>query len=97
MWAGGITADIVFQIFDAGLVGPPSPGSIFAYIGLLPPEGGAAFGVFAGIAVGAAVAFVTGAVLLRMFPVADMTDADTEADAIAMPDIPGMEAGGATA
>lgn len=97
MWAGGITADITFQIFDAGLVGPPSPGSIFAYIGLLPTEGTAAFGVFAGVFVGAAVAFVTGAVLLRMFPVKDMTDADVEADAMAMPDIPGTNLGGATA
>ncbi len=95
MWAGGITADIVFQIFDAGLVGPPSPGSIFAYISLLPPEGGPAFGVFAGVFVGAAAAFVVGSVLLRMFPVRDMTDADTEADAIAMPDVPGMDVAGA--
>jgi len=97
MWAGGISADIVFQIFDAGLVGPPSPGSIFAYIGLLPPEGGAAFGVFAGIAVGAPAAFAVGAVLLRMFPVKDMTDADSPADVMAMPDIPGVDLGGANA
>ena len=100
MWAGGITADFVFLATDAGLTVPPSPGSIFAYFGGLPPEGGAAFGVLAGVAVGAIVSFVVGAALLRLFPVKDMTD--TEIDDIGtandgIPDVPGMNIPGATA
>ena len=99
MWAGGITADIVFVATDAGLVAPPSPGSIFAYIAALPPEGGAAFGVIAGVAVGAIASFVVGTALLRLFPVKDM--ADTDADAVGagdgIPDVPGMNIPGATA
>lgn len=90
MWAGGITADLVFVATDAGLTGPPSPGSIFAYIAFL-PGGFAAVGVLLGVAAGAAVSLVTGSVLLRMFPVKDMTDDIDHLDtASAMPDIPGM-------
>ena len=96
MWAGGISADIVFTIFDAGLTGPPSPGSIFAYISFTPSEGAAAFGVYAGMAVGAAAAFFVGSILLRIFPVRDMTDTDDDVslgDAMAgMPDLPGSDA-----
>ena len=90
MWAGGISADIVFVATDAGLVGPPSPGSIFAYLALLPSEGGA-FGVLAGVAVGAVVAFFVGAALLRMFPVKEMDDSDDgEALSMDIPGVPGM-------
>ena len=46
MWAGGISADIIFVIFDAGLKVVPSPGSVFAYIGGTPTDGGAAAGVW---------------------------------------------------
>jgi len=99
MWAGGITADFVFLATDAGLTVPPSPGSIFAYIGGLPPEGGAAFGVIAGVAVGAVVSFITGSALLKMFPVKDMADTDIDEVGVgdAMPDIPGMSVPGASA
>ncbi len=92
MWAGGISADIIFTIFDAGLTGPPSPGSIFAYITFTPSDGAAAFGVYAGIAVGAAAAFFVGSILLRLFPVKDMTDADDESDDLtdAMAGVPGV-------
>ncbi len=91
MWAGGISADLVFVATDAGLVGPPSPGSIFAYLSLLPAEGGAAFGVLAGVAVGAVITFITGSILLRLFPVAELSDADDDVSmADAMPEIPGM-------
>ena len=90
MWAGGISADIVFTIFDAGLTGPPSPGSIFAYISFTPSDGGAAAGVYLGIAVGAAAAFAVGTVLLKLFPVRDMTDTedDVSLDVAGMPDLP---------
>lgn len=91
MWAGGITADIVFVAFDAGLVGPPSPGSIFAYLSLLPTDGGAIAGVLLGVAAGAVAAFFVGVVLLRLFPVKDMKDTDTDAEiGDAIDNIPGL-------
>ncbi|WP_419854823.1 hypothetical protein [Candidatus Poriferisodalis sp.] len=71
-------ADIVFVIFDAGLTGPPSPGSIFAYITFLPSSGGAVAGVFLGIAAGAAAAFIVGSILLRLFPVPEIDDSDDD-------------------
>lgn len=91
MWAGGIAADITFVAFDAGLVGPPSPGSIFAYLSLLPPDGTAIFGVLLGVAVGAVAAFVVGVVLLRLFPVKDMKDTDADAEiGDAVTHVPGL-------
>ncbi len=91
MWAGGISADLVFVAFDAGLVGPPSPGSIFAYLTLLPTDGGAIAGVLLGVAVGAVAAFFVGVVLLRLFPVKDMKDTDADADiGDAITHIPGV-------
>lgn len=93
MWAGGISADIVFVATGAGLVGPPSPGSIFAYLPLL-PSGGGAIGVLLGIAVGIAASFVVGVILLRMFPVKDMKDTDADAEiGDAMDNIPGLSLG----
>ena len=96
MWAGGIAADLVFVAFGAGLVGPPSPGSIFAYLSLLPSDGGAVVGVLAGVAVGAIASFVVGSILLRLFPVKYMKDTDADAeigDAVAH--VPGLSIPGA--
>ncbi len=92
MWAGGISADIIFVIFDAGLKVVPSPGSVFAYIGGTPSDGGAAAGVWLGMAVGAAASFFVGSILLRLFPVKDMGDTDDEGDdlADAMAGVPGV-------
>lgn len=78
MWAGGIVADIVFVIFDAGLTGPPSPGSIIAYFSFLPSNGGAVAGVLLGIAAGAAAAFIVGSILLKLFPVPEIDDSDDD-------------------
>jgi len=98
MWAGGILADLTFVATGAGLVGPPSPGSIFAYLSLLPTDGGAVVGVLLGVAVGALGSFIVGSILLRLFPVKDMkdTDADVALDD-AMPSIPGLSVPGARA
>ena len=92
MWAGGITADIVFVIFDAGLVGPPSPGSIFAYLSLLPSSGGPIAGVLLGVLAGAGAAFFVGTILLRLFPTRDMGDDEDDGSSLAdaMPNIPGL-------
>ncbi len=90
MWAGGITADLTFVATDAGLVGPPAPGSIFAYLALLPSTGGA-FGVLLGVAIGAVAAFVVGTILLRLFPVKDMKDTDADSEiGDAVVNIPGV-------
>ncbi len=92
MWAGGISADIIFVATGAGLTGPPSPGSIFAYLTFLPSSAGAAIGVLLGVAVGAIMAFVVGTVLLRLFPVRDMEDTDADAEiGDAITHIPGVQ------
>jgi PTS system mannitol-specific IIC component len=67
MWAGGISANFVFVITHAGLVATPSPGSIFAYLAVMPK--GAAFGVLSGVLVGAVMSFLVGTVILKAFPV----------------------------
>jgi PTS system mannitol-specific IIC component len=91
MWAGGISADIVFSVTNAGLTGPPSPGSIFAYLSFLPSEGGAAVGVLAGIAVGAVAAFFVGTILLRLFPVPELDDSSEDSSlGDAMAGVPGV-------
>ena len=67
VWAGGILADIIFVISDAGLAATPSPGSIFAYLAVIPK--GQHFPVLLGVAAAAAAAFVVGTLLLRISPV----------------------------
>ena len=67
MWAGGISADIVFVLTRAGLVATPSPGSSFAYLAVTPP--GQHLGVLGGVAVGAIASFVVGTLILRVYPV----------------------------
>ena len=76
MWAGGITADIIFVATNAGLVATPSPGSIFAYLAVTPP--GQHFGVFLGVFAAAGVSFAVGSMLLRLFP-AKEEETDTPA------------------
>jgi PTS system mannitol-specific IIC component len=66
LWAGGMVADTIFVIFNAGLVATPSPGSIFAYIAVTPP--GQHLGVFLGVFAAAAVSFVVGSMILRFIP-----------------------------
>ena len=67
MWAGGITADIIFVATNAGLVATPSPGSIFAYLLVIPP--GQHLGVLSGVFAGAVVSFLVGTAILRVYPV----------------------------
>lgn len=63
MLAGGMSGVFTFSILGAGLVAPPSPGSIFAYI-LMTPKG-SFIPVMTGVLVAAAVSFVVGAMLLK--------------------------------
>jgi mannitol PTS system EIICBA or EIICB component len=67
MWAGGITADIIFVATGAGLVATPSPGSIFAYLLVIPP--GQHLGVLSGVFAGAVMSFLVGSAILRVYPV----------------------------
>lgn len=78
MWAGGILADLWFVIFGAGLVATPSPGSILAYLAVIPR--GAHFAVLGGVLVGAVASFVVGTLILRIFPVR-VTEEEEEAAA----------------
>jgi PTS system mannitol-specific IIC component len=61
--AGGVTGTFTFSLFHAGLVAPPSPGSIFAYIAMAPKGG--LLQVFTGIITAAAVSFLIAALLLK--------------------------------
>ncbi|WP_319004479.1 PTS mannitol transporter subunit IICB [Halobacillus litoralis] len=64
MIAGGMSGIAVFSLFDAGLVAGPSPGSIFAYLGLTPK--GSFVGILAGVLVSAVVTFFVTALILKM-------------------------------
>jgi mannitol PTS system EIICBA or EIICB component len=72
MWAGGILADLWFVIWGAGLVATPSPGSIFAYLAVIPP--GAHFAVLGGVLVGIVGSFLAGSAILRLSPVRETED-----------------------
>jgi PTS system mannitol-specific IIC component len=77
MWAGGICADFVFVVFNAGLVATPSPGSIIAYLTVIPS--GQHVGVLLGVLVGALASFLVGSVILKIFPVKKAEGEEEEA------------------
>jgi len=79
MWAGGIAADFCFVVLHAGLVATPSPGSIFAYLAVIPKGGHVA--VLAGVFVGAAASFLVGSVILKLFPVRELATDEESASA----------------
>ncbi|MDR6884777.1 PTS mannitol transporter subunit IICBA [Bacillus sp. 3255] len=61
--AGGVTGTFTFSLFNAGLVAPPSPGSIFAYIAMAPKGGMLA--IFTGVITATVVSFAVAALLLK--------------------------------
>ena len=67
MYAGGIVADTWFMVTGAGLVATPSPGSIFAYLAVIPQ--GFHVQVLGGVALGAVASFLAGSAILRAVPV----------------------------
>jgi PTS system mannitol-specific IIC component len=69
MIAGGFTADLWFVISGAGLVATPAPGSIFAYLAVIPK--GQHFAVLTGVLLGAVVSAIVGTLILRVRPVAE--------------------------
>ena len=84
--AGGFSADLWFTISGAGLVATPSPGSIFAYLAVIPP--GWHFQVLTGVVIGAVVSFAVGVVILRLRPV---PEEEAEEQAVPTPStVPGL-------
>ena len=81
--AGGAAADLWFVIMNAGLVATPSPGSIFAYLAVIPK--GQHFAVLMGVLIGAVVTFLVGSFILKVNPVpVEEEEAEAE-EAVAVP------------
>jgi mannitol PTS system EIICBA or EIICB component len=85
--AGGMAADFWFSISNAGLVATPSPGSIFAYLAVIPL--GKHFAVLTGVLIGAVVAALVGAFVLKLRPVPEM-DYEAEAEGAGLTAVPGL-------
>ncbi|MCY3025258.1 PTS mannitol transporter subunit IICB [Aerococcus sp. JJEM-2022a] len=64
MILGGISGIMTFQLFGAGLVNGPSPGSIFSYL-ILTPKGNY-IGVLAGVLVATIVSFLVTSFILKV-------------------------------
>ncbi|SDJ57327.1 PTS mannitol transporter subunit IICB [Salimicrobium halophilum] len=62
--AGGASGIATFQLFDAGLVAGPSPGSIFAYLALTPK--GSFVGIILGVLVATVVSFLVTSLILKL-------------------------------
>jgi len=86
MIAGGFAADLWFVISGAGLVATPSPGSIFAYLAVIPP--GQHFQVLTGVVIGAVASFLVGVLILRVRPVREEEEEEETAEAPAA--VPGL-------
>lgn len=65
--AGGASGVVMFQIFGAGLVATPSPGSIFAYFAVTPPGQGLGtyIGIYGGMIVSVIVSFLVAVPFVR--------------------------------
>jgi mannitol PTS system EIICBA or EIICB component len=83
MIAGGFAANLWFVITGAGLVATPSPGSIFAYLAVIPP--GQHFAVLTGVLIGAVVSATVGILILRVNPVKEEASEEETATVDAVP------------
>lgn len=86
--AGGFAADLWFTITNAGLVATPSPGSIFAYLAVIPR--GQHFAVLTGVALGAVVSFLVGAFVLRVRPVQEEEEEEAYEAETEVEGVPGL-------
>ena len=86
MIAGGFAADLWFSITKAGLVATPSPGSIFAYLAVIPR--GQHFNVLMGVLIGTVVSFLVGVLILRIYPVRKEETEDEGVSAVGT--VPGL-------
>ncbi|GGM30375.1 PTS system mannitol-specific cryptic EIICB component [Paraliobacillus quinghaiensis] len=64
MIAGGMSGIATIQLFGAGLVAGPSPGSIFAYLALTP--NGSFTGIILGVIVATIVSFIVTSIILKL-------------------------------
>ena len=85
--AGGFCADLWFNLTGAGLVATPSPGSIFAYLAVIPP--GQHFQVLTGVLIGAVVSAAVGMFILRVNPVREVEGEEAGAG-MAVGAVPGL-------
>ncbi|WP_136605608.1 PTS mannitol transporter subunit IICB [Paenibacillus dokdonensis] len=74
--AGGVTGTFTFSLLNAGLVGPPSPGSIIAYLAMAPR--GEILPVLSGVITAAIVSFVVAALLLKTSKKTEEDEEDLE-------------------
>jgi PTS system mannitol-specific IIC component len=81
--AGGFAADLWFTLLGAGLVATPSPGSIFAYLAVIPR--GQHFPVLMGVLIGAIVAFLVGSFILKVRPVKAEEEEEEVEESVAVP------------
>ncbi|MBN2499843.1 MAG: PTS mannitol transporter subunit IICB [Anaerolineales bacterium] len=86
--AGGFSADLWFSIMNAGVVATPSPGSIFAYLAVIPR--GQHFAVLTGVLIGAVVSFLVGAFILKVRPVREEDEEEDEALVAEGSSVPGL-------
>ncbi len=61
---GGMAGTLIFSLLGAGLVAAPSPGSIFAYLAMMPKGG--LWPILAGVSASTIVSFAVAASLLRL-------------------------------
>lgn len=85
--AGGMAADLWFSISNAGLVATPSPGSIFAYLAVIPL--GKHFAVLTGVFIGTVTAAAVGSLILKIRPVPEL-DYEEEAEGAGLTAVPGL-------
>jgi PTS system mannitol-specific IIC component len=86
--AGGFCADLWFTITGAGLVATPSPGSIFAYLAVIPK--GQHFAVLTGVLIGTVASFLVGSLILRINPVPEEEAEEEMASSVGA--VPGLAA-----
>lgn len=79
---GGMAGVMTFLLFNAGLVAPASPGSIFAILAMIPRDG--YIGVLAGIIVATSVSFAISSVVLKTSKATDTTIEDASEKASAL-------------
>jgi PTS system mannitol-specific IIC component len=90
MIAGGLAADFWFVISGAGVVATPAPGSIIAYLAVIPP--GQHFQVLTGVLIGTVVTFLVGSFILKVNPVHEEEEEGQKAEetpAVVSP-VPGL-------
>ena len=84
--AGGMCADFWFVITGAGVVATPAPGSIIAYLAVIPP--GQHFQVLGGVLIATVVTFLVGSFILRVNPVRE--EEGEEETTAAVSAVPGL-------